>query len=75
MSNPVILVRSAPSSPNHVSMSGLMTPESLSREGSPTPATHEITLHTSPDDAPPVVGTHMEVKTSTFTPNQSKDQL
>jgi len=29
--------RSAPSSPNHVSVSGLMTPESLSREGSPTP--------------------------------------
>jgi len=29
--------RSAPSSPNHVSVSGMMTPESLSREGSPTP--------------------------------------
>ena len=29
--------RSAPSSPNHVSVSGMMTPESLSRECSPTP--------------------------------------
>lgn len=29
--------RSAPASPSHVGMSGLMTPESLSREGSPTP--------------------------------------
>jgi len=29
--------RSAPSSPNHVSVCGLMTPESLSREGSPAP--------------------------------------
>jgi len=29
--------RSAPSSPNHVSVSGMMTPESLSREGSPAP--------------------------------------
>lgn len=28
--------RSAPASPSHVGMSGLMTPESLSREGSPT---------------------------------------
>lgn len=29
--------RSAPASPSHVGMSGLMTPECLSREGSPTP--------------------------------------
>ncbi|XP_044252699.1 forkhead box protein K1 [Tribolium madens] len=29
--------RSAPASPSHISMSGLMTPECLSREGSPTP--------------------------------------
>ncbi|XP_075231830.1 forkhead box K isoform X2 [Lycorma delicatula] len=29
--------RSAPASPSHVGMSGLMTPESLSREGSPAP--------------------------------------
>lgn len=29
--------RSAPASPSHVSMSGLMTPECLSREGSPAP--------------------------------------
>jgi hypothetical protein len=35
--------RSAPSSPNHVSVSGLMTPESLSREGSPTP--QEVMVH------------------------------
>lgn len=63
--------RSAPSSPNHVGMSGLMTPESLSREGSPTPA--EITLHAAhPDDGHQIVGTHLEVKTSTFTPNQRK---
>ncbi|TRY69110.1 hypothetical protein TCAL_12887 [Tigriopus californicus] len=61
--------RSAPSSPNHVGMSGLMTPESLSREGSPTPA--EITLHAAhPEDGHQIVGTHLEVKTSTFTPNQ-----
>lgn len=30
------MIRSAPASPSHVGMSGLMTPESLSREGSPT---------------------------------------
>eukprot|EP00092_Neocalanus_flemingeri_P011890 GFUD01012822.1.p1 GENE.GFUD01012822.1~~GFUD01012822.1.p1 ORF type:complete len:831 (-),score=231.66 GFUD01012822.1:225-2717(-) len=36
--------RSAPSSPNHVSVSGMMTPESLSREGSPAP--QEIILAT-----------------------------
>ena len=44
--------RSAPSSPNHVSVSGMMTPESLSREGSPTP--QEIILAapgSSPDQA------------------------
>ena len=39
--------RSAPSSPNQAGMSGLMTPESLSREGSPSPA-GEITLHAAP---------------------------
>lgn len=33
----LVLCRSAPASPSHVGMSGLMTPESLSREGSPTP--------------------------------------
>ena len=45
--------RSAPSSPNHVSVSGMMTPESLSREGSPTPG-QEIILAApgaSPDQA------------------------
>ena len=44
--------RSAPSSPNHVSVSGMMTPESLSREGSPAP--QEIILAApgcSPDQA------------------------
>ena len=43
--------RSAPSSPNQVGMSGMMTPESLSREGSPTPpgvGMGEITLHAAP---------------------------
>jgi len=39
--------RSAPSSPNQVGMSGMMTPGSLSREGSPTPM-GEITLHAAP---------------------------
>ena len=40
--------RSAPSSPNHANVSGLMTPESLSREGSPTP--QEVLLQdTSPE--------------------------
>merc|ERR1719192_1387788 len=34
--------RSAPSSPNHANVSGLMTPESLSREGSPAP--QEVSL-------------------------------
>lgn len=29
--------RSAPASPSHIGMSGLVTPESLSREGSPVP--------------------------------------
>ena len=40
--------RSAPSSPNHANVSGLMTPESLSREGSPAP--QEVLLQdTSPE--------------------------
>ena len=62
--------RSAPSSPNHVGMSGLMTPESLSREGSPAPS-NEITLHAAPtevvDGGPHIVGTTLEVKTTSFT--------
>lgn len=68
---PPFMANSAPSSPNHGGVSGFMSPESLSREGSPTPAAHEITLHTSGllDDAPQIVGTHLEVKTSNFTPN------
>ncbi|XP_018020358.1 uncharacterized protein LOC108676728 isoform X2 [Hyalella azteca] len=32
--------RSAPTSPSHVGMSGLVTPDSLSREGSPSPSEH-----------------------------------
>ena len=31
------LRRSAPASPSHVNMSGTLTPDSLSREGSPVP--------------------------------------
>ena len=33
----LFLTRSAPASPSHIGMSGLVTPESLSREGSPVP--------------------------------------
>lgn len=56
-------------------MSGLMTPESLSRESSPAPnPAEQITLHAAPlgtdGDAPQVVGSHLEVKTTTFTPSQ-----
>ena len=32
----IFLNRSAPASPNHIGISGLSTPDSLSREGSPT---------------------------------------
>lgn len=35
-----ICLRSAPTSPSHIGMSGLVTPDSLSREGSPTPSDH-----------------------------------
>ena len=66
--------RSAPSSPNQVGMSGLMTPESLSREGSPGP--ESIHLHAAPhnngvtvmssDSPAQVVASHMEVKTNHF---------
>jgi hypothetical protein len=87
--------RSAPSSPNHsvggaaivgqmtaANTSGLMTPESLSREGSPAPQTHtfsggEITLHAAPAMVEEhasgngagmhIVGTTLEVKTTSFT--------
>ncbi|GLG98288.1 Forkhead box protein O [Gryllus bimaculatus] len=55
---------SAPASPSHVGMSGLMTPESLSREGSPTPDQY-------PDNSvvsPAMHGTHLEVKTSQSAP-------
>ncbi len=74
--------RSAPSSPNHVGMSGLMTPESLSRESSPAPnVSEQITLHAAPVDgggggggeAPQLIGSHLEVKTTTFTPSQRED--
>merc|ERR1711976_891344 len=40
--------RSAPSSPNQAGMSGIMTPESLSREGSPGP--EGIHLHPAPQN-------------------------
>nr|CAD7576737.1 unnamed protein product [Timema californicum] len=56
--------RSAPASPSHVGMSGLMTPESLSREGSPTPD-HYIE---SSVVSPAVHGTHLEVKASQSAP-------
>ena len=72
--------RSAPSSPNQVGMSGLMTPESLSREGSPGP--EGIHLHPAPagsnngivlshgsgDHHNQVVASHLEVKTNHFPP-------
>ena len=71
---------SAPSSPTHVGgMSGLMTPESLSREGSPTPpggaAQAEITLHAAPTEGelmPHIIGTTLEVKTTSFPANTSR---
>lgn len=51
-----------------------MTPESLSREGSPAPA-QEITLHTSPpEEAPQIVASHLEIKTSSFTPGRKWKQ-
>lgn len=43
--------RSAPSSPNHNGMSGLMTPESLSREGSPAPPEQVILSTTASPEA------------------------
>ena len=71
--------RSAPSSPNQAGMSGLMTPESLSREGSPGPDGGSITLHPAPqqtsngiimtsDSPAQVVASHLEVKANNFTP-------
>ncbi|XP_039289806.1 LOW QUALITY PROTEIN: forkhead box protein K1 [Nilaparvata lugens] len=44
--------RSAPASPSHVGMSGLMTPESLSREGSPTPDSTVISPVVTSQSAP-----------------------
>ena len=41
--------RSAPTSPNHANVSGLMTPESLSREGSPAP--QEVMLQEGQQEA------------------------
>ena len=56
--------RSAPASPSHVGMSGLMTPESLSRECSPTPDQYpDSTVASSA-----VVGQHLELKTSQSAP-------
>ncbi|XP_067006385.1 forkhead box protein K1 [Anabrus simplex] len=54
--------RSAPASPSHVGMSGLMTPESLSREGSPAPDQYPESV------SPAIHGTHLEVKTSQSAP-------
>lgn len=56
--------RSAPASPSHVGMSGLMTPESLSRECSPTPDQYPDSTVASPA----VVGQHLELKTSQSAP-------
>jgi len=53
--------RSAPSSPNHNGMSGLMTPESLSREGSPAPP-EQVILSTS--TASPEAQSNIEIKNS-----------
>jgi hypothetical protein len=60
----VTCFRSAPASPSHVGMSGLMTPESLSREGSPTPDPYPDSTMSSPV----IHGTHLEVKTSQSAP-------
>ena len=60
-------------------MSGIMTPESLSREGSPGPDGGGITLHPAPqqsangiimssDSPAQVVASHLEVKTNNFAP-------
>lgn len=57
----------------------MMTPESLSREASPTPPgggapQAEITLHAAPTESelmPHIIGTTLEVKTS-FPANASK---
>jgi len=63
--------RSAPSSPNHMSMSGLITPEPLSREGSPgpggvPPVGEVVTLHASEE----VGGGGEDVKASFTTRKQ-----
>jgi len=47
--------RSAPASPSHVGMSGLMTPECLSREGSPAPE-HMLEVSQSAPGSPGNVG-------------------
>ncbi|KAI5699104.1 hypothetical protein M8J75_016351 [Diaphorina citri] len=41
--------RSAPASPSHLGMSGIMTPESLSREASPEPVSHQEIITSNPD--------------------------
>jgi hypothetical protein len=68
--NIVFSSRSAPSSPNQAGMSGIMTPESLSREGSPGP--ESIHLYPAPTssslDNSHMVGSHLEVKTNNFLP-------
>jgi forkhead box protein K len=61
--------RSAPASPTH-SMGGLITPESLSREGSPVPDAYNDSALSS-GVASPIVShgsSHLEVKTSQSAP-------
>lgn len=41
MNHIFLIFRSAPASPSHLGMSGLVTPDSLSREGSPIPDYHD----------------------------------
>uniref|UniRef100_A0A1B6C9C9 Fork-head domain-containing protein n=1 Tax=Clastoptera arizonana TaxID=38151 RepID=A0A1B6C9C9_9HEMI len=59
--------RSAPASPSHVGMSGLMTPESLSREGSPTPDSTVNSPAVTSQSAPGSPG-HPGVFVSTMSP-------
>ncbi|KAF7402967.1 hypothetical protein HZH66_005234 [Vespula vulgaris] len=53
--------RSAPASPSHVGISGLMTPECLSREGSPGPETY-------PDNSVPSPAGHLTSQSAPGSP-------
>ncbi|KAL7633020.1 UNVERIFIED_CONTAM: hypothetical protein RMT77_016596 [Armadillidium vulgare] len=53
--------RSAPASPSHIGMSGLATPESLSREGSPVPDYFETGVGSPPMNS--LVGNHYDITT------------